>query len=614
MLKKNLNEALAEAFLQKAEMVADCGDLAMAISHLRAAVEYLPDNHDLQRALRDYCLRQTAGTVRSSGQAAENVTTAEIIQLNELRSQAQRQGMVDREGVAEGLAPKRTGFSRRARLVAGISAAMVGAFMVFLVVGFAFAPWWRSHFAPPIAESTLKSQTAKVSDDHLFMGAVIVTPGPIDKTGTKRDAVFAAHGQQDDLLVQLQLTVDKARTLATKEGFAEFLVANPAIVDVLALSNKQLYVLGKKAGLTSISLVGSDKRVIGLVNVEVSHDVDGLQRRLRRLVPGCDITVTSVNGKVLLTGTVPDAPSMSRAMVIAEQVAPQAVTNALTIAGSQQVLLEVRFIEATRGLARDLGVQWDALGKRAAASTNVPGELVSNQTPFGVAVLKWLDGGTRADVIIQALERQGLARRLAEPNLVALSGDTAAFLAGGEFPFPVQGELNKVTIELKKFGVGLAFTPTVLGKGQISLKVEPEVSELDPTASLHVNGIEVPGLMVRRASTTVELRDGQSFAIAGLLSSNQIKSQSQLPWIEEVPVLGTLFRSPAFQREETDLVIIVTPRLVRPTRPDRTLIAPFDSRPPSNDDGKSFLRGKQEANAVTPQPFQGHTLSSDYTK
>jgi pilus assembly protein CpaC len=564
MLKKNLSEALAEAFLQKAEMVADCGDLAMAISHLRAAVEYLPDNDDLQRALRDYCLRQTAGTVRSSGQAAENVTSAEIIQFNELRSQPQRRGVVDREGVVEGLASRRTGFSRRGRLVAGISAAMVGAFTAFVVVGFAFAPWWRSHFAAPIAESTL-------------------------------------------------ITVDKSRTVASKQDFAEFLVANPAIVDVVALSSKQLYVLGKKAGLTSISLVGSDKRVVGLVNVEVSHDVDGLQRRLRQLVPGSGITVTSVNGKVLLTGTALDAPSVSRAMLIAEQVAPQAVTNAMTIGCSQQVLLEVRFLEATRGLARDLGVQWDVQGKRVAASTNIAGALASNQTPFGVAVLKWLDGGTRADVIIQELEKRGLARRLAEPNLVALSGDTAAFLAGGEFPFPVQGELNKVMIEFKKFGVGLAFTPAVLGEGQISLRIELEVSEIDPTASLRVNGIEVPGLMVRRASTTVELRDGQSFAVAELLFSNQIEYQSQLPWIEEVPVLGTLFRSTAFQRKETDLVIIVTPRLMRPARPDGTPIAHFDCGPPSND-AEFFLQGKQKRKATTPQPFRGHTLSFDYTK
>ncbi len=210
-------------------------------------------------------------------------------------------------------------------------------------------------------------------------------------------------------------------------------------------------------------------------------------------------------------------------------------------------------------------------------------------------------------MIIQALEKRGLARRLAEPNLVALSGDTASFLAGGEFPFPVAAEQGKITVEFKKFGIGLAFTPTVLGEGQINLKIEPEVSELDPTNSLRVNGIEVPSLMVRRTQTTIELRDGQSFAIAGLLYSNHFKNQSQLPWIGEVPVMGALFRSAAFQRKETDLVIIVTPRLVRPARPDERLKTPLDDRLPSND-REFFLRGQQEVKAARPQPFHGHIL------
>jgi pilus assembly protein CpaC len=431
------------------------------------------------------------------------------------------------------------------------------------------------------------------------------------------------HGLRDSAVVQLSITVDKSRTVACDQDFSEILVANPAIADVVALSNKQLYVLGKKAGLTSISLVGSDKRVIGLVNVDVSHDVDGLQRRLRELVPGSNITVTSVNGKVLLTGTAPDAPALSRAMLIAEQVAPQAVTNAMTIRGSQQVSLEVRFVEATRDSSRELGIGWDVIGKRihglagvtgavagfAGTSGAVPvlGNLATGNTPFGVAIARLLDGGTKADVIIQALEQRGLARRLAEPNLTALSGDTASFLAGGEFPFPVQADQGKITVEFKKFGIGLAFTPTVLGQGQINLKIEPEVSELDPTNSLRVNNIEVPGLMVRRTQTTIELRDGQSFAIAGLLYNNNFKNQSQLPWIGEVPVLGSLFRSASFQKRETDLVIIVTPRLVQPTRPDQKLATPLDNRLPSND-AEFFLRGQQEVKAARPQPFHGHIL------
>ena len=441
----------------------------------------------------------------------------------------------------------------------------------------------------------------------------LAAPALAESRGSQKNAVFLTHGPRDGTVVKLLITIDNARTVACDQEFMEVLVANPAIADVVAISNKQLYVLGKKAGITSLSVVGANKRVLGVVNVEVAHDVDSLTSRLRQLVPNSKIVATAVNGKVLLTGTAPDTVSMSRAMAIAEQVAPNAVTNAMTVRGSQQVLLEVRFIEATRESARDLGVDWKVVGKHFTAATGITGALASNNVPFGVAIAKLLDGGTTADVLVQALERRGLARRLAEPNLVALSGDTASFLAGGEFPFPVQADNYKITVEFKKFGIGLAFTPTVLGDGQINLKIEPEVSELDPTASLRVNGIDVPGLMVRRASTTVELRDGQSFALAGLLYANNTKSQSQLPWIGDVPVLGTLFRSAAFQRKETDLVIIVTPRLVRPARPDQKLVTPLDSRLSSND-REFFLEGKQEVKAARPQPFQGHILSVGPTK
>jgi pilus assembly protein CpaC len=458
-----------------------------------------------------------------------------------------------------------------------------------------------------------------VSGFALAAGVLALAPFAVAPTlaqGKKTKPVI--EGLSENSLVQLLVTVDKARTVGCDQEFTEVLVANPTIADVIALSNKQVYVLGKKAGITSISLVGTNKRVIGLVNVEVAHDVDGLTRRLRQFVPGGQITVTAVNGKVLLTGTVPDTPSLSRALAIAEQVAPGAVTNAMSVRGSQQVQLEVRFIEATRDSSRDLGFDWQIIGgNKKHPGGSVPingaatglglGNVLSGNTPFGVAIARVLDNGTTADVLIQALEQRGVARRLAEPNLVALSGDTASFLAGGEFPFPVQADNNKITVEFKKFGIGLAFTPTVLGEGLINLKIEPEVSEIDPTASLQVNNIAVPGLMVRRTQTTVELRDGQSFAIAGLLYNTHYKNQSQLPWIGEVPVLGTLFRSAAFQRKETDLVIIVTPRLVRPARPDQKLRTPLDGRVASND-VEFFLGGAQEINVGRPEPDRGHIL------
>jgi pilus assembly protein CpaC len=444
--------------------------------------------------------------------------------------------------------------------------------------------------------------------------------------GDSRPAGAAAEIRQmviNGNVIQLQVTLDKAETIATDREFSDVLVGNAQMADVVALTSRTLYVLGKKVGSTSITLLSPDKRVMGVVNVEVTFDLEGLRRRLRENIPGSGISVSSVGNKILLSGTVRDSVSLSKALAIAEQTAPQAVTNALSVRGSQQVLLEVRFIEADRESSRELGVGWDVFGNRIAAISGVTGVaamggvttpvvgLASNNVPFGAAIARLLDGGTKADVIVQALEKRGLARRLAEPNLVALSGDTASFLAGGEFPFPVAAENNRITVEFKKFGVGLAFTPTVLDDGLINVKIEPEVSELDPTTTIRVENVEVPSLIIRRAQTTIELRDGQSFAVAGLLSTNNFKNQKQLPWIGEVPVLGTLFRSAAFQKKETDLVIIVTPHLVKPVRPGEKLATPLDGRVSSND-REFFLRGQQEVKVGRPQAFHGHILDLEH--
>jgi pilus assembly protein CpaC len=256
-------------------------------------------------------------------------------------------------------------------------------------------------------------------------------------------------------------------------------------------------------------------------------------------------------------------------------------------------------------------------------SAVVAGGVLSGASPFGFAIARMVAGGVSTDVLINALEQKGIARSLAEPNLVALSGDTASFLAGGEYPIPVAASLGGITVEYKKYGVGLAFTPTVLGQGVINMKIEPEVSSIDTTHTVAVaNGISVPALIVRRASTTVELRDGQSFVIGGLLQTNTQNQIEQLPWLGSVPVLGTLFSSKSYQKNETDLAIIVTPHLVRPARPGDIIKAPSDDTLPPND-RDFFLLGKtevtrQEAKALTPatarvaaasgRPFTGHML------
>jgi pilus assembly protein CpaC len=318
------------------------------------------------------------------------------------------------------------------------------------------------------------------------------------------------------------------------------------------------------------------------------------------------VVVQSVNGRMLLTGVVPDSVAMQHAMTLAKQLSIEdEITNAMRVAAPQQVMLEVRFIEASRSAAKALGVGAQVSSNNFLGATD--SSLVGSLSPFGAAIGAIISGDTQVNVTLEALEERGLARRLAEPNLVALSGDTASFLAGGEFPFPVSSKDDQITVEFKKFGVGLAFTPTVLNDGQINLKIEPEVSNLDPNNSIRINNTEIPSLTVRRASTTVELRDGQSFAIAGLLQANHIRSARQLPWIGDVPILGALLRSAAWEKEETDLVIIITPRLVKPRAPGGKLATPLDKRIPTNEK-EYFLTGRDEVNIGEPDDYTGHIL------
>lgn len=426
--------------------------------------------------------------------------------------------------------------------------------------------------------------------------------------------------------------IGKSEDVRTDTSFVEITVGDPEVVDVNPLTDRSLSILGKKSGTARVSVYGENKRLIGVFDVEVRYDTSMLAAELKRRFPNAKLSVTSVNGKILLSGTSPDAPTVDKAVAIAKQFGPD-VINSVDVLQPQQVLLEVRFIEATRQASRELGVQWNVFGDNnrvlanvgnrlpptqlpltSASAVNVAGVL-SGTAPFGVLVGRMISGGYQVDAIVNALEQKGLARSLAEPNLVALSGDTASFLAGGEYPVPVPSGLGTVSIEYKRYGVGLAFTPTVLSNGLINLRIEPEVSQLDTSRQVQVAGVSVPPLIVRRASTTVELRDGQSFVIGGLLQSVGQNALMQLPWVGDIPVLGALFRSAQYQKNETDLAIIVTPRLVRPLRPGDVARTPLDASLPANDIDL-FLLGKTEIprpaarilEGVAPREFAGHVL------
>ena len=426
--------------------------------------------------------------------------------------------------------------------------------------------------------------------------------------------------------------IGKSEDVRTDTSFIEITVGDPDVADVNPLTDRSLSILGKKSGTSRVSVYGEGKKLIGVFDVEVRYDTSMLASELARRFPNVKLKVASINGKILISGDSPDGPTVDKAVAIAKQFGPD-VINSVRVLQPQQVVLEVRFVEANRQASRELGVQWNVftnnnhvtanLGNRAPASqlpitaavAPAVAGVLSGTAPFGVVVGQMVKAGLTTDVIINALEQKGLARSLAEPNLVALSGDTASFLAGGEFPVPVPGGLGQTSIEYKRYGVGLAFTPTVLSDGLINLKIEPEVSQLDSSHPVQVAGISVPPLIVRRASTTVELRDGQSFVIGGLLQSNGQNAISQLPWVGDIPVLGALFRSASYQKNETDLAIIVTPRLVRPSRPGDVVATPLDSSLPSNDIDL-FLMGKVETprstahllEDVQTREFAGHVL------
>jgi pilus assembly protein CpaC len=458
-----------------------------------------------------------------------------------------------------------------------------------------------------------------------------------------QDRVIQITGSNHTAMVTV--TIGKSQDVRTGTSFVDVMVGDPEVADVNPLTDHTLSILGKKIGTTRVQVYAEGKKLIGIFDVEVNYDITRLTNELKRRFPGSRVKASSVNGRIMLSGEVADAATLDKAVIIARQFGPD-IINSVAVASPQQVLLEVRFIEMSRTAGRELGVQWNVFNRHGTAnigsrqpagllpisaptsSTDIPaGEVaagvLSGASPFGFALGRIISGGTTIDVMINALEQKGLARSLAEPNLVALSGDTASFLAGGEYPIPVSGSFGQVTVDYKKYGVGLAFTPTVLSRGLINLKIEPEVSQIDTTHTIAVSsGVSVPALIVRRASTTVELRDGQSFMIGGLLQSDNKNQIEQLPWLGNMPVLGALFSSKSYQKNQTDLAIIVTPHLVRPTRPGDIVRVPTDDSLPANDPD-FFLLNKTEvtraqARALTPvtarfaaagdRPFTGHML------
>lgn len=409
---------------------------------------------------------------------------------------------------------------------------------------------------------------------------------------------------------EVLVPINMSQVIELDGHFGEVSIGNPEIADVVPLTTSSIYVFGKQFGTTSLTVTGSQGEVMAVVDLVVSFNIEELKQQLHDLVPGQRFEVRPAHDGLVLSGQVASAAALDRALAIASRYAPDRVTNLVEVTGSQQVMLAVRFAEVERSVVKQLGFSNAfAINGNDVQAAIVTGDGPSIDPPsFAIADLAATIGDFTLDILLDTLEDKGVVKTLAEPNLIALSGDSAQFLAGGEFPIPVAQNVRDdgaidVTIEFKEFGVSLSFTPTVLASDFINLELFTEVSEIDPNTSILADNLVIPGLKVRRAETTIELGDGQSFAIAGLLQEDFEDAVRQFPILGDVPVLGTLFRSTAWKTGQTELVVIVTPHLVRPVRPG-SLLSPdelFD--PPTQ--AELFLMGKTEGGGTSDKPDQG---------
>jgi len=370
----------------------------------------------------------------------------------------------------------------------------------------------------------------------------------------------------------VRITMGKADTINLSGPVADVLVANPAIADVGALRSNKLYVVGRAVGDTNILVFNDKGSQISNIAVHVRVDQDTLRAVMKEFFPKEDIAVRTVNEDIVLTGKVANPSIASQVMDLAGRFVVddgQTVVDLMTVAGAQQVLLQVKVVEANRSVLRELGLDADykfsGLTDTSGFEFGTAGSTGLTATPFGVGSIIFDDnqGFGPLQISLQALEQDGFVNTLAEPNLTAISGETAGFLAGGEFPVPSGLDQNgNIVIDFKSFGVSLNFRPIVMSEDRISMQLSTEVSSLAPQDGIVLAGVSIPGLQVRRAETTVEMGSGGSLMIAGLIQSDTTNALNGVPGIQELPVLGELFKSQSFARDETELLIIVTAILV----------------------------------------------------
>jgi len=410
----------------------------------------------------------------------------------------------------------------------------------------------------------------------------------------------------------LSVPMNRAVVVESDAPFAELSIANPAIADISSLSDRTIYVLGKTPGTTTLTILDANGRLITNVDVRVAADVTEFKERLRQILPNEPIEVRTANDGIVLSGTISSAQKLQRALDLAERYAPERVSNLMSVGGVQQVMLKVRFAEMQRSVAKNLrsslSVTGTLFGNDETSLATETGTLLgqSDNTTINVSddtegafLLGFNSGALQVGILLEALESKGISRTLAEPNLTALSGQEARFLAGGEYPVPVSQEDGTTIVSYKPLGVELNFVPRVVDGDLINLELEAAVSSIDTSNGITTGEITIDAFRRRETSTTVEMRDGESFAIAGLLQDDFRDLNGQVPWLGDIPVLGALFRSAEYERAQSELVIIVTPHLVTPTRGEALALPTDRVRPPTEKD--LFLYGRTASDSRRPQ-------------
>lgn len=417
------------------------------------------------------------------------------------------------------------------------------------------------------------------------------------------------------------LEVNEGVMIALPGKAVSIATANDKIADVQVVSDSAIFILARAPGETTVLAMGDGNRVLLNRKVAVTHNLSVFNRTLKQLMPESQVVATSVDGGIILTGTVKSSTEAESVRRLATRFVgtDQEILNQMSVSGPTQVHLRVRVAEISRDVTKQFGIDWETFAGAGSWTFGVfrgrdflesiddpvlgPTRLVTRFNDRENLFLQFNNGRQDVNAMIDALNENGLIKILAEPSLTAMSGESASFLAGGEFPIPMVGRVesggSRISIEYKEFGVSLKFRPTLLGNGRINLAVRPEVSQLSDVGAVTIEGFQIPAITTRRAETTVELGSGQSFVVAGLLQNDISQNLRKYPLLGDVPVLGSLFRSTTFQSNETELVIIVTPYLVEPS--SQKLAAPTDGFVPPTD-AERMLEGRQIGRAPTAPP------------